>query len=125
MTTGKINQVLEPVVAYKRSKIEDNCNTLLIAFRSGSAIQFRAYNDGVAYRFETSLKDDITVKNEIAELQFPAGSHAWYPLEESFMSHNERSFHLFIARYNRKNILQAFQHFSKPMGLIFFYRSRY
>jgi alpha-glucosidase len=92
VTTGKINQVVEPVVAYKRSKIEDNCNTLLIAFRSGAAIQFRAYNDGVAYRFETSLKDDITIKNEIADLQFPTGSNAWYPIEESFMSHNERVF---------------------------------
>ncbi len=91
-TPGKINQVLETVVAYKRSKIEDNCNTLLIAFRSGVAVQFRAYNDGVAYRFETSFKDDITVQNEIADLQFPAGSNAWYPLEESFMSHNERIF---------------------------------
>lgn len=92
VTAGKINQVLEPVVAYKRSKTEDNCNTLLIAFRSGAAIQFRAYNDGVAYRFETSLKDDITIKNEIADLQFPTGSNAWYPIEESFMSHNERVF---------------------------------
>ena len=91
-TPGKINQLLEPVVAYKRSKIEDNCNTLLIAFRSGLAIQFRAYNDGVAYRFETSFKDDVTVRNEICDLQFPAGSNAWYPLEESFMSHNERIF---------------------------------
>jgi alpha-glucosidase len=72
-TPGKINEVLETVVAYKRSKIEDNCNTLLIAFRSGVAVQFRAYNDGVAYRFETSFKDDITVRNEIADLQFPAG----------------------------------------------------
>lgn len=87
---GKIDQVLETVVAYKRSKITDNCNTLLIAFRSGLAVQFRAYNDGVAYRFETSLKDSIIVKNEIADIQFPQGSYSWYPLEESFMSHNER-----------------------------------
>jgi alpha-glucosidase len=92
ITTGKIDQVLETVVAYKRSKITDNCNTLLIAFRSGLAVQFRAYNDGVAYRFETSLKDNIIVKNEIADIQFPQGSYSWYPLEESFMSHNERIF---------------------------------
>jgi alpha-glucosidase len=89
---GKINQMLETVVGYKRSKIVDNCNTLLIAFRSGLAIQFRAYNDGVAYRFETSLKDEIIIRNEIADFQFPAGSQSWYPLEESFMSHNERMF---------------------------------
>ncbi len=89
---GKINQVLEPVVAYKRSRTEDNGNTLLLAFRSGASIRFIAYNDGVAYRFETSMKEELTVKNEIADLQFPAGSYSWYPLEESFMSHNERVF---------------------------------
>ncbi|MBG0858161.1 MAG: glycoside hydrolase family 97 protein [Bacteroidales bacterium] len=87
---GKTDQVLEPVVANKRSRITDNCNLLNIVFRSGLTVQFRAYNDGVAYRFETSLKDSIIVKNEISEIRFPAGSNAWYPLEESFMSHNER-----------------------------------
>lgn len=91
-TPGKINEVLEPVVAYKRSRTEDNCNTLRIAFRSGLAIQFRAYNDGVAYRLETSMKDELVIRNEIADLQFPSGTFSWYPLEESFMSHNERLF---------------------------------
>ncbi|MCJ7448323.1 MAG: glycoside hydrolase family 97 protein [Bacteroidales bacterium] len=91
-TPGKLNQILEPVIANKRSRITDNCNILVIAFRSGFAIQFRAYNDGVAYRFETFMKDEIIVKSEISDLQFPAGSNAWYPLEESFMSHNERLF---------------------------------
>jgi alpha-glucosidase len=89
---GQVNQVIEPVVPNKRSKILDNCNTILITFKSGFGIQFRAYNDGIAYRFETFLKDDIIVKNEITELQFPAKSYSWYPLEESFMSHNERTF---------------------------------
>ena len=65
---------------------------LTIYFKSGFSVEFRAYNDGVAYRFETFFKDDITVKNEISELAFPAGSHSWYPLETSFMSHNERTF---------------------------------
>jgi alpha-glucosidase len=92
VTPGKINQVIEPVVAYKRSKTEDNGNTLLISFRSGASIQFRAYNDGVAYRFETSMKDDLIIRNEIIDIQFPSGSYSWYPLEESFMSHNERIF---------------------------------
>ena len=91
-TPGKINQVLEPVVAYKKSKSPDIGNTLVLSFRSGFSIQFRAYNDGVAYRYETAFRDEITVKNEIADFRFPAGSTAWYPLEESFMSHNERIF---------------------------------
>lgn len=88
----QINEILKPVVANKRSEIIDNCNVLFITFTSGFSLQFRAYNDGVAYRFETALKEDITVKNEVSEFQFPAGSGSWYPLEESFMSHNERTF---------------------------------
>ena len=89
---SKINDVIRPVVANKSSEIIDNCNILTITFSSGFSLQFRAYNDGIAYRFETSLKDEIIVKDEISELNFPAGSHSWYPLETSFMSHNERKF---------------------------------
>ncbi len=90
--TSHLNDIIKPVVAHKRSEIIDNCNILVITFNSGYSIQFRAYNDGVAYRFETALKGDITVKNEISDFQFPSGSYSWYPLEESFMSHNERTF---------------------------------
>ena len=89
---GKIEQVLEPVVPHKHSKIDDRCNTLLITFRSGFAVNFRVYDDGIAYRFETALKGDVIIKNEVSEIMFPSGSRSWYPLEESFMSHNERQY---------------------------------
>jgi alpha-glucosidase len=87
-----LNDIIKPVVANKKSEITDNCNILTISFNSGFSLQFRAYNDGVAYRFVTSLKDEIIVKNEISEFLLPEGSHSWYPLETSFMSHNERTF---------------------------------
>lgn len=89
---SKLNDIIKPVVANKRSEITDNCNILTISFNSEFSLQFKAYNDGVAYRFETSLKDEITIINEISEFIFPEGSHSWYPLETSFMSHNERTF---------------------------------
>jgi len=89
---GSVSEVINPVVAHKRSEIQNNCNTLTIIFRSGFSLQFRAYNDGVAYRFESSLKDPVTVKNEVADIRFPEGSEAWYPLEDGYMSHNERKY---------------------------------
>jgi alpha-glucosidase len=89
---SRLDEIIIPVVASKRASIADNCNILLVTFNSGFSLQFRAYNDGIAYRYETSLKGDIKVNNEIADFQFPAGSHSWFPLEESFMSHNERTF---------------------------------
>jgi alpha-glucosidase len=89
---GLLNEIIRPVVANKRSAITNNCNILTLDFNSGFSIQFRAYNDGFAYRFETMFKDDLTVINEIAAFQFPEKSTSWYPLEESFMSHNERTY---------------------------------
>jgi len=89
---SQLDDIIKPVVANKRSEIRDNCNILTISFSSGFNIQFRAYNDGVAYRFETALKDEIIVKNEVSDLVFPSGTISWYPLESGFMSHNERFF---------------------------------
>lgn len=91
-TQSKLNEIIKPVVANKKSEIADNCNILTISFSSGFSIQFRAYNDGIAYRFETMMKEEITIKNEVSDLVFPAGSHSWYPRETSFMSHNERTY---------------------------------
>lgn len=90
--TGRFIDVLKPIVANKRSEIKSDYNSLVVSFKSGFSLEFRAYNDGVAYRFETAMKDDLIIRNEIAEFSFPAGSFSWYPLEESFFSHNERTF---------------------------------
>lgn len=90
--TGRVNETIKPVVAHKRSVITDNYNYLTINFRSGFAVTFRVYNDGMAYRFESEAKDSLFIKNEIAELVFPAGTYSWFPYEQGFMSHNENTF---------------------------------
>jgi alpha-glucosidase len=90
--TESISATIKPVVPHKNSLIRDEYNLLTIQFRSSFSVVFRAYNDGMAYRFVSAQKGQLTVKNEIARVVFPKGTGAWYPLEESFMSHNERSF---------------------------------
>jgi alpha-glucosidase len=92
VSVGQTQEIIRPVVPYKRSEVPNNCNVLTISFKSGFSLEMRAYNDGVAYRFETALKNQVTIENEISEIAFPEGSHAWYPLETDFMSHNERTF---------------------------------
>jgi alpha-glucosidase len=90
--TGRLDEVIKPVVATKRSEIHDYCNILTIAFNLNFSLQFRVYDDGFAYRFETRFNEDITITDEISELRFPAGTHSWFPLETSFMSNNERTY---------------------------------
>jgi alpha-glucosidase len=56
-------------------------------------VAFRAYNEGVAYRFETALPSaEVTVRSEEAGLRFAVDCTAYYPEEQSFFSHNERHF---------------------------------
>ena len=64
---------------YKRAEIEDRCNELTIAFKGGYEILFRAYDEGVAYRFRTSLKEEIVVADELVDIRFPEDFKAWVP----------------------------------------------
>ncbi|MFO0788431.1 MAG: glycoside hydrolase family 97 protein [Pirellulales bacterium] len=68
-------------VAYKELALELGDKARLV---------FRAYNDGVAYRWETSLADEITVDDELAEFNFPGDPQIWFPEEETMQSHQER-----------------------------------
>jgi alpha-glucosidase len=87
------DQVLEPVVRQKFAKIRDNYNELRLHMEGNYAVVFRAYNEGVAYRFETSFSDDqVKVYSEQANFRFPANFICFYPQEDSFFSHNERRY---------------------------------
>jgi alpha-glucosidase len=89
---GNRSEIIKPVVAFKKSEIPDIYNYITVTFRSGWSLTFRAYDDGLAYRFETSASDSLTIKNEVSEIQFTEGSTSWFPSEKSFMSHNENMF---------------------------------
>ena len=54
---------------------------------------FRAYNEGAAYRLETSLAAaQVKVYGEEAGFNFAGDYTVFYPQEESFFSHNERQY---------------------------------
>ncbi len=94
--TRSHDEVLEPVVRQKFARIRDNYNELRLEMEGYYAVVFRAYNEGTAYRFETFFpQSDVKVYTEEASFNFAGDFSAYYPLEESFMSHNERKFPLF------------------------------
>jgi len=84
---------LEPVVRQKSAKIRDNYNELRLEMDGNYAVVFRAYNEGAAYRLETSLpQSEVKVYGEESNFNFPDNFTVFYPQEESFMSHNERKY---------------------------------
>jgi alpha-glucosidase len=87
------DKVLEPVVRQKFAKIRENYNESRIEFDGAYAVAFRAYNEGVAYRFETSLPQaQVHVYKEEGVFAFANNYTVYYPQEESFFSHNERKY---------------------------------
>jgi alpha-glucosidase len=61
----------------------------------GYAVVFRAYNNGAAYRMETSLpQNQVKVYSEESGFNFAGDYSVYYPQEDSFMSHNERRYTL-------------------------------
>lgn len=66
-----IDEYLTPVVPLKYSKINSRYNQLLLTFKDYS-VEFRAFDDGVAYRFLTSQKGDVEVMSEEFAINFPS-----------------------------------------------------
>ena len=87
------DQVVEPVVRQKFAKIRDHYNELTLNIEGGYAVVFRAYNEGAAYRFETSMpQGQVKIYGEESNFNFPANFVVYYPQEDSFFSHNERKY---------------------------------
>lgn len=88
---------------YKKKEITDIYNQLTLSFKGDWQLQFRAYNDGIAYRFITSRKGELTVENEQADFCLP-GNYTVYapfvrprksfgtPIEQQFMSSFENTY---------------------------------
>jgi alpha-glucosidase len=69
--TNSVEETLSPEVPLKYSKINNHYNNLILEFEGDYAIEFRAYNEGVAYRFITEKPEEIEVLNEDFHLNIP------------------------------------------------------
>lgn len=89
---NSVDEVLRPEIRLKSATVANRYNELVVVFDSDCAVAVRAFDNGVAYRFETALPGEITVKSETFELDFGPEAHVWLPEENDFYSHNERSY---------------------------------
>jgi alpha-glucosidase len=85
----QINTIIHPVVAIKSSVVNDNYNSIRLLYKNHFSVEFRAYNDAVAYRFETSFPDSITVMHEDCNVSLPENSSAWFAFANRWMNSYE------------------------------------
>lgn len=103
-----------PSPFYKKKEVKDQYNEMVINFRGNFSVVFRAYDDGVAYRFRTKLKDDIVVENEEATFNFAKDHYTYAPyvnskadtFEKQFFNSFEQTYeHKPITKLNSKRLM--------------------
>jgi alpha-glucosidase len=83
---SQVDATITADVPVKNRLIPEQYNQLRIRFAGGVSLVFRAYNDGVAYRFETALPDkELTIISETARFSFPPDARSVWPVVKSSM----------------------------------------
>ena len=109
-----VNQKISTPI-YKKSEIPDVYNELVLNFKGNYSVIFRAYDQGVAYRFVTAGKDSILIKNEEVSLNFSQDNKTIVPyvrkadpksFEEQFFNSFENTYsHLKISELDKNRLM--------------------
>lgn len=98
------NDVLKAAVAEKRAEIKDAYNELRINFEGNYSLIWRAYDNGIAYRWVTDLAGNITVDTERLDINLSKQDLLYYPEETEFFSHNERAYIKYTSSTLKKRL---------------------
>ena len=95
-----VNRQLVNVVPIKNAVTNDEAQQLTIAFAGNYSVEFRVYNNGVAYRFVIDKKGKVDVTDELMTLCFPSATKAHISKTRGFWTSYEEPYtHLALADY--------------------------
>jgi alpha-glucosidase len=75
---GSVNEVIDVPVPYRRKKITNRYNWLKLVFREPFGIEFRLYNNGIAYRVDARFRDSINIESETALFDLDPSAVIWF-----------------------------------------------
>ena len=98
---------------YKKSQVAEKYNELVLTFSGNYGLIFRAYNDGLAYRFTTNRKGNLMITAEEMTLNFPKDymTFAAYPTpvggfeSQMFNSFEGPYVHVPVSGLNREKLI--------------------
>lgn len=99
----KINQPFETPL-YKKKTVQNNYNLLVLNFKNDFSIEYRVFDDGVAYRFITKKKKDITIKSEEVALNFDQDYNTLMPYVRDLRNPKDPYISSFESHYENKKI---------------------
>jgi len=107
-----VDETVLPAVPLKFSRIPEQYAEMLLEMEGGYDVVFRAYDNGIAYRFVTRFQGTFFIEDETVDLRFSGNPDVYFPEEESFLTHSEREY-----RVLRADSIQAGQMASLPILL--------
>ncbi len=64
-----VHETVSPVFSLKNAQIDNHYTSLVMNMKGGYAIEWRVYDDGLAYRFVTNMKGEVKVLSEDFNIQ--------------------------------------------------------
>ena len=87
-----IDEVKTPFLRLKYKEVRNHCNELTLKFKGDYSVVFRAYDDGVAYRFVTAFPGDVNVNGEDITVIFPEETDLILQQSDSFVTSYEEKY---------------------------------
>ena len=86
---GTIDESVKREIPFKNAIVRNHCNTLRMNFSGNYAVEFRVFDNGIAYRFVTDKKGDNIVMGEDFAINFPANYKAHLSQPDGFKTSYE------------------------------------
>src|SRR6187200_801253 len=101
----KANETIIVPVPYRKKTIIDKYNQLELIFKEPFSVQFRLYNEGMAYRIGTRFKDSMIIENENALFEVDGNASIWFAHMDK--RQNADRFHTSFEAIYAKQILST------------------
>ena len=89
---------------YRQASIATTYNAMTLRFQGNYSLEFRAYDDGVAYRFITEMKEGYQVKDECVEFKFADDYDMIIPYSDKRADKYMSSFE---SQYTQQNVSES------------------
>ena len=93
---------------YRKAQVTDRYNSLTVRFKECS-VEFRAYDEGFAWRFLGNERSPFKVVSELEEFNFAKDGDAWIPYNNSDASEGPGQFNCSFEAFYTRSLLSGWQ----------------
>ena len=90
--TGSVNETSECLFPISDASVRNDYNYAVLNMKGGYSIEFRAFDEGIAYRFITDFGGSVEVLDEKLSASFPHGTSAVLSLTGGFKTSYEQPY---------------------------------